>query len=285
MAAEYGFIIPNPAGSSSDVVARTIADEYNRLTGNILVIDYALGADGQIAVAKFKTQNRLSVILGTSTMHVFNYVYKDNLPYSDVDFDHAAWIGWTPSVWYVRSDSPLKTMEDVNARLRSQQIINIGADNLSVEANVISLKKYHPFGNAVEIIKYKGAPQVYTDILGGHIELAVASMTSFISSSVEDGKIRVLSTTSENPIKINGAVIPTAQNVLGVNQFNGAFLISVSPGYGTESQKLKEDLLRTVNSPAVKEKLAKINIDVIGRDGNFARRAVIEYREKLNKLK
>jgi tripartite-type tricarboxylate transporter receptor subunit TctC len=285
IAVEYSFIIPNPPGSSSDVVARAVADEYTRVTGNTLVFDYVPGADQMIAVAKFKNQSRVTVILGTTTMHVFNHVYKDNLQYSDADFDHIGWIGWTPHVWYVRSDSVLKTIEDVNARLRSQQIINIGVDGLSTEANVISLKKNHPAGSSAEIIKYKGSPQVLNDVLGGHIDLAIASMSAVIAGNAEENKIRILATTNDTPIRVNTTNVPAAQNILGVNQFNGGFLISVSPGYNTESQRLKEDLFKVINSAAVREKLAKINIEVSGRDANGTKRIIQEYREKLNKLK
>jgi len=285
LAAEYSFIIPNPPGSSSDIVARAVADEYTRVTGNVLVFDYAPGADHLIAVAKFKNQSKLSVLLGSTTIHVFNYVYKDSLPYSDADFDHVGWIGWTPHVWYVRSDSSLKTLEDVNARLRSQQIINIGVDGLSTEANVLSLRKNHPSGSAAEIIKYKGSPQVLNDVLGGHIDLGIASMSGIIATNAEENKIRILATTNDSPIRVNTINVATAHNILGVNQFNGGFLLSVSPGYNTESQRLKDDLFKVINSSAVREKLAKINIEVTGRDANGTRRIIQDYREKLNKLK
>ena len=284
-AAEYSLIIPNPPGSSSDTVGRAIADEYTRLTGNTLVFDYVPGADQMIAAVKFKNQSRLSVIVGTSTMHVFNHVYKDSLQYSDAEFDHVGWIGWTPNVWYVRSDSPLKTLEDVNTRLKAQQTINVGVDGLNSESNVISVKKNHAFGSSAEIIKYKGSPQVLADVLGGHIDLAVSSVSSLITSSADDGKIRILATTNDVPIKINGSSVPTAHNILNVNQFNGAFLLSVNPSNTAESQRLKEDLFRAINSVAVREKLSKINIEVNARDANLTRRIIQEYREKLNKLK
>ena len=285
LAAEYNFVIPNPPGSSSDIVGRAIADEYNRVTGNTLVFDYAPGADHLIAVAKFKNQSRLSVLLGSTTMHVFNYVYKDSIPYADSDFDHVGWIGWTPNVWYVRSDSPLRTLEDVNARLRSQQIITIGVDGLSTETNVIALKKHHPAGSAAEVIKYKGSPQALVDVLGGHIDLAIASISAVIVSNAEENKIRILASTNDTPIRVNASNVPSAQNILGVNQFNGGFLLSVSPGYNAESQRLKDDLFKVINSAAVREKLAKINIEVSGRDANGTRRIIQEYREKLSKLK
>ena len=97
-AAEYQLIVPNPPGSSSDVVARVIAEEYNRISGNTLILEYAVGGDHIIAVNKFRSLPKPAVILGSTTMHVFNYVYKDSLPYSDQDFDHVGWIGWSPHV-------------------------------------------------------------------------------------------------------------------------------------------------------------------------------------------
>ena len=284
-AAEYSLIIPNPPGSSSDTVGRAIADEYTRLTGNTLVFDYVPGADQMIAAVKFKNQSRLSVILGTTTMHVFNHVYKDSLQYSDADFDHAVWIGWNPHVWYVRSNSSLRTLEDVITRLQSRQIINIGVDGMSTEVNVISLKKNHPAGVSAEIIKYKGSPQALSDVLGGHIDLAISSPSAIIASSAEENKIRILATTNDTSIRVNAINIPTAQNILGVDQFNGGLLLSISPVYNTESQQLKNDLFKVVNSLAVREKLAKINIEVSSRDTNATNRIIQEYRQKLNKIK
>jgi hypothetical protein len=110
-------------------------------------------------------------------------------------------------------------------------------------------------------------------------------MSAVIAGNAEENKIRILATTNDTPIRVNTTNVPTAQNILGVNQFNGGFLISVSPGYNTESQRLKEDLFKVINSAAVREKLAKINIEVSGRDANGTKRIIQEYREKLNKLK
>jgi hypothetical protein len=59
----------------------------------------------------------------------------------------------------------------------------------------------------------------------------------------------------------------------------------VSPTNNAESQRLKEDLFKSINSIAVREKLSKISIEVTARDANFTKRAIQEYREKLNKLK
>jgi len=286
-AAEYQLIVANPPGSSSDIVARVVAEEYNRISGNTLILEYAAGGDHIIAANKFRSLAKPAVSLGTTTMHVFNHVYKDSLPYSDQDFDHVGWIGWSPHVWYTRSNSAYKTLADVNAALKGKNKINIAADTLSVEANVISVVKHHPQGSMVEIIKYKGSPDVLMNVLGGTIDIAVASISELILNTTQSGKIRILGTTNDRPMTLSGNTVPTASSILGVNQFNGGFLISVSAGYSDDLkiQQLKVDLLKAINSQFVKERLNKIYIEVDGRGADFTKSNLISYREKLNRMK
>ena len=286
-AVEYQLIVPNPPGSSSDVVARAIAEEYNRISGNTLILDYVSGGDQIIAVNKFRSLTKPAVILGTTTMHVFNYVYKDSLPYSDQDFDQVGWIGWSPHVWYTRSNTAYKTLADINTALKGKNKINIGVDGLSTESNVISVVKHHPQGSMVEIIKYKGSPDVLMNVLGGTIDIAVASISELILNTAQSGKIRILATTNDRPVILSGNTVPTANSILGVNQFNGGFLISVSAGHSDDLkiQQLKVDLLKAINSPFIKERLSKIYIEVDGRGTDFTKSNLINYREKLNRMK
>jgi tripartite-type tricarboxylate transporter receptor subunit TctC len=286
-AAEYQLIVPNPPGSSSDVVARVIAEEYNRISGNTLILEYAVGGDHIIAVNKFRSLPKPAVILGSTTMHVFNYVYKDSLPYSDQDFDHVGWIGWSPHVWYTRSNTAYKTLADVNLALKGKNKINIGVDSLSTEANVISVAKHHPQGSMVEIIKYKGSPEVLMNVLSGTIDIAVASLSELILNTAQSGKIRILATSNDRSISLSGNTVPAANSTLGVNQFNGGFLISVSAGYSDDLkiQQLKVDLLKAINSQLVKERLSKIYVEVDGRGTEFTKSNLVNYREKLNRMK
>ena len=171
--------------------------------------------------------------------------------------------------------------------LKGKNKINIGVDSLSTEANVISVAKHHPQGSMVEIIKYKGSPEVLMNVLGGTIDIAVASLSELILNTAQSGKIRILATSNDRSISLSGNTVPAANSTLGVNQFNGGFLISVSAGYSDDLkiQQLKVDLLKAINSQLVKERLSKIYVEVDGRGTEFTKSNLVNYREKLNRMK
>jgi tripartite-type tricarboxylate transporter receptor subunit TctC len=285
-ATTYNFIIPNPAGSSSDVVARAVAEEYAKISGNKLVIDYAPGGDHIVAANRFLAVTQPTVSLGSTTMHVFNHVTKDSIPYKDSDFDHVGWIGWTPHVWYVRTASSYTLLSQVVDNMKKGQRINVGVDGLSTQANVMSIKRSRSDSVSMEMIIYKGSPQVLADVLGGHVDIGVASLSSVIIGQAAAGNIRILATTNATPIVVAGQPIPVADRILDVEQFNGGFLLSVSAKFDTEeNQNLKRDLHRAINSPAVKEALARINITVDGRDGAVTSKILKDYRKSVSILK
>lgn len=282
--AEYEIVIPNPPGSAADIVGRTIAEEYHRQTGNTLILDYAPGADHLIAAQKFKSK-KLAVSLGSTTMHIFNHVYRDNLPYTDVDFQHVGFIGWGPSVWYTATNSIYITLATVVQEISGHKEVFVGVDALSVEVNAISLQKNKSHGQYVNIIKYKGSAQTLTDVLGGHVGVGVGSISDLIVSSAAAGKIRILATTNDRAIMINGATIPPAGDILRVPQFNGGFLLSITPGDTPELRQLREDLLKTMASDIVRNKLRAINIEVEAGDASQAQEKILQYRQQLRLIK
>ena len=287
MAAQtHKFILAQPAGSSSDIVARAVAGEYARISGNKLIIDYAPGGDRIVAASRFVAVTQPTVSLGSTTMHVFNHVTKNSIPYKDSDFDHVGWIGWTPHVWYVRNTSSYASLNQAVDNMKKGQQVNVGVDGLSTQANVMSIKQSRSDSASMEMIIYKGSPQVLADVLGGHVDIGVASLSSVIIEQAAAGNIRILATTNATPIAVAGQQIPVADKILGVKQFNGGFLLSVSPKFDTEENRnLKQDLYKAINSPAVKEALARINITVDGSDGAATLKILKDYRKSVSILK
>lgn len=282
--AEYEFVIPNPPGSAADTVGRTIAEEYHRQTGNSLILEYAPGADHVIAATKFKTK-KLAVSLGTTTMHIFNHVYRDSIPYTDSDFNIVGFLGWIPAVWYTAADSQYNTMQDILEAMASNKNVFVGVDAFGVEVNVTSLIKNNPHGKQINIIKYKGSAQTLTDVLGRHVDLAIGSVSEMIVNNATAGRIRILSTSNDTPIMINGRTIPTSDKLLNVPQFNGGFILAVTPGESAELQQLRKDLLKTMASDAVRSKLKAINIEVEAGDAARAQEKISQYRQQLRLLK
>ena len=288
MAKDYKLILPNPPGSSSDIVARTVAEEFARQNpGDNLVLDYAPGGEHLVAVNKFKTQTDLTVILGTTTMHVFNHVTKPDLPYKDSEFSHATWIGWSPHVWYTNADSRFKTMKDVSDALSRGEEVTTSVDALSTQANAISLQRFHKNGDKLRMVKYKGSPMSLAANMGKEVELGVSSISTAIIEAAKAGKIRILGTTHGQAINLSGLpTIMPSKDALGVQQFDGGFLVSIGSQFAdsADGKSMKAKLINVVKSDAVKETLAKIRIQVEPMTSEATTKMLNEYRETVSVL-
>ena len=282
-AAEYKFIIPNGPGTSSDTVARAVADEYHRQTGNLLILDYAPGGDQLVAVNKFKQEPKLAVILTSSTINWLNPLLRADLPYSDKDFTHVGFIGWSPNVWYTTPTSGIDSLQHLAAMIAAGRQIDIGVDAPSTQVNVLPLQA--KLGrDKVQMVPYKGSSQTVTDVAGGHVPIGVSSLSPLIAATAAEGRIKIIGTTWPKGTVINDRLIPASDSALGVRQFNAAFMLSMSPVDSDEARKLARDLVRVINSDAVKTNLAKINITVDGGDGDYTRRIIQTHRTEIGKL-
>ena len=286
-ATTYSFIIPNPPGSASDVIARTMSEEYNRRTGNQLVVDYVPGGDHIIAVNKFKSRQQPTVILVTTSMSIFNFIFKENLPYGDADFDYTSYLGTMPSVWYVNANSKMQEPGDILKALADRPSLPVAVDAFQSRANVLAFKEYAPNGNRIEHIEYKGPAQALIDVVGGHIEIGVSTITPSLLAAAESGKIRFIGGAVDYTLNLNGQKIPSVTKQIKVPQFYAVFFIALNSnaqGDTAEIAKLKKDLHGVVNSKAVKDKLAELLIDIDGRDGIVAKQVAIEYRNHVKSI-
>jgi tripartite-type tricarboxylate transporter receptor subunit TctC len=247
-------ILPNPPGSTTDSVFRIIQKAYLERTGVTLIPNYAPGGDMVVAVNKFKSSNDKNVVLlGTTTIHIYNHVFKDSVSYTDADFDHVAWAGRMPSLWAVNVNSSYKTLDDVVKKLASSNKSFIGTHNPSQEINIKLLQKNNPVG-PFGVINYKGGPDVERALMSGEIDVAVYGNTSASAGLAESGKIRILGQTLSNEITLGAKnlKIPTVLSQINGTQLGGGFIISTKPG---ADKKFVDDFTKVINDILADEKV------------------------------
>jgi tripartite-type tricarboxylate transporter receptor subunit TctC len=117
MAKDYKVYVPNPPGSGAgDAMARKISEIYSRRNnGHALVVVNVPGGNHVLAINEYKKQS-LSLILSTSTMHVFNYTQPEIVNYSDKDFNHIAELGEVPSFYFTYPGSGINNKDGAHAQ-------------------------------------------------------------------------------------------------------------------------------------------------------------------------
>lgn len=211
-------VLPFPAGSATDGIARFIAVELRKSLGQPIVIENRPGADGIVA-SRYVMRSEpdgYTVFVTTNSTHAVNPTLYRELPYDPVkDFTPVAGLIRIMQMLCVRADFPAN---DLGGFLRvareRERPLTFGSGNTSSRVAAELLK--HQAGLRLDHVPYRGTPQAVTDLVGGHIDMFFADPFAAISL-VNDGKLKVLAVTDRTRLPLLPAV-PTMME-LGYGDF------------------------------------------------------------------
>src|SRR5215217_6732542 len=116
-------IAPFGPGTATDTVARVVASEMSRLTGQSVMVENRAGAEGQIGAqaAAMAAPDGYTIFVTTQTTQAINqHVYK-TLSYDPVkSFAPLSGLSRGAQIVMVRNDLPVKSVADLIALARAQ---------------------------------------------------------------------------------------------------------------------------------------------------------------------
>ena len=233
-------VVPFPAAGGTDVVARALGVGLARELGQPIVIDNKAGAGtaiGNDAVAKAPADGH-TLLLNTSAIAILPSL-NAKLPYAtETAFAPVTLIGRAPNVVVVRADSPLRSGADLLAQARAKpgQLTYGSAGNgtsthLAAELLKVSAKIH------LTHVPYRGAGPMVTDLLGGQIDLAFATLPS-VANFISTGKLRALAVTSPKRSPLLPAV-PTFDES-GVRGYQADVWYAVFAPAGTPAPTIRQ---------------------------------------------
>ena len=191
-------IVPFPAGGTTDILARFVAQYLGEQLGVSTVVENRAGASGTIGsefVAKSPADG--SVLLLTATHHVINPSLYRNLPYDTrKEFSPIAVVATAPNALVVHKDFPASNVAELIAMARKNPgKLSFGSSGVG-GANHLSGELFKQMaGIDIVHIPYKGAAPAMNDLLGGHIPIMFDTLTTVLPAAAA-GNIRVLAVTS-----------------------------------------------------------------------------------------
>jgi tripartite-type tricarboxylate transporter receptor subunit TctC len=198
-AQRINYVAPYPAGTTTDIIARIIAQILTTASGQTVVVDNRPGAGGTVGstyVAKARPDGYTLLQASVST-HGINPSLYPNLAYDAVkDFEPVALIGSSPNVVVVNPALPIKSIAELIAAakakpgaLRFASAGNGSSQHLSGEMFKMLAKV------DLQHVPYKGGAAAMTDVIGGQVDLMFEIMpTAMVQARA--GKVRALAVTS-----------------------------------------------------------------------------------------
>jgi len=254
-------IVPYPAGGTTDIMARLVANYLSEKLGQTFVIENKPGGGTNIG-----TQEVINAapdgytLLIPSPANAINATLYKQLPFDYLrDTVPVAGIARVPNVMEVNPEVPVKTVQEFIDYAKK----NPGKLNMASSGNGSSI---HLSGELFKAmtgvdmvhVPYKGSAPAITDLAGGQVQVMFDNLPSSISF-IKAGRLRALGVTSAQPVPVLPGVPTVAETVPG---FEASSWFGVAAPKGTPNE-IVEKLNKEINA-AIADAKIKMRIEDLG---------------------
>jgi tripartite-type tricarboxylate transporter receptor subunit TctC len=191
-------IVGFPPGGSSDITARLIGQWLSERLGQPFVIENRPGAGTNIGTeAVVRAPGDGYTLLLVSQANAVNATLYDKLNYNFIrDIGPVASISREPNVMLVNPSFPARTVPEFIANAKANPgKINFASGGNGSPSHVSGELFKMMAGLNMTHVPYRGAPPALTDLLGGQVQVMVATMSASIEY-IRAGKLRALAVTT-----------------------------------------------------------------------------------------
>lgn len=251
-------VVPFAAGGSNDILARHLGDNLSKMWGQPVVVSNMPGAGAAIGSAHVsKAAPDGYTLLIASVTFTMNPAVQKNLPFDPLKgFKPIAMIGKVPLVLVVGKSVPAKTIQEFLETAKSKELTyatsGVGTVNqfgAELFAQGAGLKMIP--------VHYKGGSEAMTDVIGGHADLFMSSMTQALPL-IRGGQLRGLVVTSDQRASV-APDVPTTDEAgvkgVDVEQWWGILAPAGTPD--AIANKINADINKVLETEATKEFLAR----------------------------
>jgi len=281
------FVSPYPPGGSVDPLARLFAAKLSASLKQQFIVENRTGASGIIGtdyVAKSAPDGYTFVFIFDT--HAVHQALNPNLPFDPVkDFAPVMIVGTAPMAITTGAMKPYRTFADVIAAAKAKPdtvtLGNVGNGSL---AHLTTIVLNQAAGIHLVPVPYKGGGPLSTDLMGGQVELGMAS-TAAQAQHVRGGKMRALVLTGDKRSHTMPDV-PTLREQ-GIDVVAHAWWGILAPA-GTPRpiiDKLLSELNKTLNLPDVNKMLGEtLGMDVVALGPEATQKWIVEQMARWGKV-
>ena len=266
-------VVPFPAGGTTDILARAMAEKLSGALGQQFVVDNRPGAGGNIGsdiVAK-SPPDGYTLLMGTVGTHAINPSLYPKMPYDHVkDFVPVVLVAGVPNVLVVNPTVPAKTVAELIALAKEKP----GTINFASSGNGTSI---HLSGELFKLlagvqiahVPYKGSAPALTDLIGGQVQIMFDNLPSALPH-IKGGKLRALAVTSSK----RAPALPDLPTIAesGVAGFEASSWFGILAPAATPRdivQRINAEANKALHAPDMREKLLAQGAEAVGNSPEF----------------
>ncbi len=261
-------------GGVTDVAARIIAQKLTELWGQSVIVENRPGASGIIGaetVSKSAPDGYTLLVAPQTSTSVAVTLYP-KLPYDVVrDIPIITVLGSSPQLLVLHPSLPPRTFREFMAFARANyKTLSFGSGGLGSTPHLAGELLNVSLTTKMVHIPYKGENTAVADVLGGQLPLMFSSLPVSLPLS-KAGKLRALAITSPQRSPLAPEYPTIAES--GIPEFETATWVGLHAPGGTSRElisRINGDVVRVLNYPDAKERLAQQGIDRVGNSPDEA---------------
>ena len=254
------FIVPFVPGGTSDIVARTVAQELSRQLPYPVILENKAGGGGVPAmqeVAKAAPDGYTMILGHVGSMAVNPYIFTNTGYDVNKDFAPVTLLATVPSLFVVNPELPVENLKELIAYAKN----NPGKLNYGSAGNASAghlAMEYLKLTTGMEIthIPYKGTGPALTDLLAGRIQVFSAG-TPALLQYIRSGKLRAIAVGTPQRIPSLPNVPTVAES--GYKGFESVQWYGILVPAKTPNniiKRIQEESYKALRTPAVAERFA-----------------------------
>ncbi|MES2533115.1 MAG: tripartite tricarboxylate transporter substrate binding protein [Pseudomonadota bacterium] len=193
-------VVPFPAGTSPDVIARLWGDRFARLTGQPVVVENRSGAStiiGTQAVANAPADGYTLLWTVNNTFSINPFIYR-KLPYKAEDFTPVTRILSVPYVLVTSASSKITTLAELVREAKARpDAMTYASAGVGQGTHVAMARLLNQAGVSMTHVPYKD--YFVPDVIAQRVDIAFDASTGAIPQ-VKAGKVRALGVSSASRI-------------------------------------------------------------------------------------
>lgn len=274
-------IVPFPAGGSTDVFGRLLAQALQDKLKTTVIVENKPGGSTVIATTALvrSTPDAHTLLLTSDATFAINPHILENPPYDVLkDITPVSLLSATPNWIVVPTNSKLKDFSSFveasrNSKVPTTIAVNVARGHAHLALNAWAKRN----GLNVSVVPYLGGSKPFTDLVGGNLD-AMVDIPGGTLPHVNAGTLRPLTILQQKPSPILPKVPHlTAETDQGLNVVTSFVLFTTAGSPKASIDKLYAALKEIVAQPAIQARMKEFPMETVMMDpektGEFVRQS------------
>ncbi|MEX0695423.1 MAG: tripartite tricarboxylate transporter substrate binding protein [Rhodospirillales bacterium] len=259
-------VVPFSPGGGTDILARLVGAEVEKVLGQPVVIENRPGASGAVGAEYVARQqpDGYHLIFGTSTTHaIAPIISKTRMAGILEKFVPVSEVAKSSLILAVPASSPIKTLDDY-VKAAKAGTLTYGTFGIGSTPHLLGAMFAKETDTQMVHVPYKGSSPAVADVTGGHISSVFLTVAA-LSGSIKGGELRGLAVAGSGRLESFPDISTFAE--AGYKGFDNAGWFGIFAPVGTPADvlgKISDAVAKAVKLEVVAKRFGELGLTPVG---------------------